>query len=280
MDNVSPFSLKGKSIFITGGSSGIGLGQCMRFLQEGARVAVADLNAPPQAAIDLGATYIRCDVTRRDQVVQTLEVAVQAMGRLDVISHNAGKPGKGAHLTDSDEAVLEGVVALNFYGTYYMLKYGPPHMNDGGSIITTASVAGLQQNEGFFDYSATKAATISLTKTAAVELGLRGIRCNAVAPGPVKTPMLPPGHVLNTLAKQLSALGRIAEVDDLASITFWQATRVGISRGRRSSSMADASRDFERRCLRDWPTDVFDQLSISKSAAAQRPPRVAWHWAR
>ncbi|MGS0757006.1 SDR family oxidoreductase, partial [Roseateles sp. GG27B] len=137
---------------------------------------------------------------------------------------NAGAPGKGLHLTDSDEAVLDRLVALNFYGTYYVLKYGPRHMNDGGSIITTASVAGLQQNEGFFDYSATKAAVISMTKTAAVELGLRGIRCNAVAPGPVRTPMLPPGHILNTLAKQLSALGRIAEVDDLVGVYHFLAS--------------------------------------------------------
>jgi NAD(P)-dependent dehydrogenase (short-subunit alcohol dehydrogenase family) len=82
----------------------------------------------------------------------------------------------------------------------------------------------LQQNEGFFDYSATKAAIISMTKTAAVELGMRGIRCNAVAPGPVRTPMLPPGHILNSLAKNLSALGRIAEVDDLVGVFHFLAS--------------------------------------------------------
>jgi NAD(P)-dependent dehydrogenase (short-subunit alcohol dehydrogenase family) len=224
MHRPSPFSLKDKAIFITGGSSGIGLGQSLRFLQEGARVAVADIQAPPQAALEDGLLYIPCDVTVRDQVIASFEAAVTAIGRLDVISHNAGKPGKGTHLTDSNEEVLDGVVALNVYGTYYVLKYGPKHMRDGGSIITTASVAGLQQNEGFFDYSATKAATISMTKTAAVELGRRGIRCNAVAPGPVKTPMLPPGHILNTLAKQLSALGRIAEVDDLVGVYHFLAS--------------------------------------------------------
>ncbi len=150
--------------------------------------------------------------------------AIEHIGKLDVIIHNAGRPGTGKHLADSDEAVLDALVALNFYGTYYILKYGPRHMRDGGAIITTASVAGLQQNEGFFDYSATKAATISMTKTAAVELGLRGIRCNAVAPGPVRTPMLPPGHVLNTLAKELSALGRIAEIDDLVGVYHFLAS--------------------------------------------------------
>ena len=76
----------------------------------------------------------------------------------------------------------------------------------------------LQQTKGVFDQSATKAATISMTKTAAVELGLRGIRCNTVAPGPVRTPMLPPGHFLNAMAKHLSALGRIAEVDYLVGV--------------------------------------------------------------
>ena len=224
MEKSSPFSLKGKSAFITGGSSGIGLGTCERFLQEGAKVVIADIQAPPQSTLDNGAIFIVTDVANRDNVIESFKTTEEKIGKLDVIVHNAGKPGKGSKLTDSDEAVLEGVVALNFYGTYYILKYGPRHMNDGGSIVTTASVAGLQQNEGFFDYSATKAATISMTKTAAVELGLRGIRCNSVAPGPVRTPMLPPGHVLNALAKQLSSLGRIAEVDDLVGVYHFLAS--------------------------------------------------------
>ena len=170
MEKSSPFSLKGKSAFITGGSSGIGLGTCERFLQEGAKVVIADIQAPPQSTLDNGAIFIVTDVANRDNVIESFKTTEEKIGKLDVIVHNAGKPGKGSKLTDSDEAVLEGVVALNFYGTYYILKYGPRHMNDGGSIVTTASVAGLQQNEGFFDYSATKAATISMTKTAAVEL--------------------------------------------------------------------------------------------------------------
>ena len=224
MDTPAPFSLKGKAIFITGGASGIGLGTCRRFLNEGARVVVADIQAPPVSATDAGAIYLPVDVTDREKVIGAFKAAEEAIGTLDVIVHNAGKPGKGTHLTESDEAVLDGVIALNVYGTYYILKYGPRHMRDGGSIITTASVAGIQQNEGFFDYSATKAALISMTKTAAVELGMRGIRCNSVAPGPVRTPMLPPGHVLNTLAKHLSALGRIAEVDDLVGVYHFLAS--------------------------------------------------------
>ena len=208
----------------TGGASGIGLGTSIRFAESGARVVIVDIQPPPEAVRELGAIYLDVDVSDRESVLQAFESAEKTVGKLDVIIHNAGKPGKGKHITESDEAVLDDVIALNFYGTYYILKYGPAHMNDGGSIITTASVAGLQQNEGFFDYSATKAATISMTRTAAVELGGRGIRCNAVAPGPIRTPMLPPGHLLNTLARQLSAVGRIGEVDDLVGVYHFLAS--------------------------------------------------------
>ncbi len=224
MDTSIPFSLRDKSIFITGGASGIGLGTAQRCVQEGARVIVIDVQPPPQSLLDDGAIFFKTDVTQRNEVMDAFEQAEAAAGKLHVIIHNAGKPGNGKHLTDSDEDVLDGVVNLNLYGTYYILKYGPAHMHDGGSIINTASVAGLQQNEGFFDYSATKAALISMTKTAAVELGRRGIRCNAVAPGPVRTPMLPPGHILNALAKNLSALGRIAEIDDLVGVYHFLAS--------------------------------------------------------
>ena len=224
METSAPFSLNGKAVFVTGGASGIGLGTCQRFVQENARVVVADIQAPPQSLLNDGAIFLQVDVTNREQVVDAFKQAEAAIGKLHVIIHNAGKPGKGKHLADSDEDVLDDVLALNFYGTYYILKYGPRHMLDEGSIITTASVAGLQQNEGFFDYSATKAAVISMTKTAAFELGSRGIRCNAVAPGPVSTPMLPPGHILNSLAKNLSALGRIATVDDLVGVYHFLAS--------------------------------------------------------
>ncbi len=224
MNSSNPFSLRDNAIFVTGGSSGIGLGTCQRFLAEGARVAIVDRQPPPQSVLDDGAMYLEVDVTDRAKVMEAFATAENAFGKLDCIIHNAGKPGNGKHLTDSDEDVLDGVVNLNLYGTYYILKYGPAHMRDGGSIINTASVAGLQQNEGFFDYSATKAALISMTKTAAVELGPRGIRCNAVAPGPVKTPMLPPDHILNALAKNLSALGRIAQIDDLVGVYHFLAS--------------------------------------------------------
>jgi NAD(P)-dependent dehydrogenase (short-subunit alcohol dehydrogenase family) len=123
LDKTAPFSLHGKSIFITGGSSGIGLGTCQRFVQEGARVVIADIQPPPQSLLNDGAFFLATDVSNREAVSAALAFAEESAGKLDVIVHNAGKPGKGVQLTDSDEAVLDGVVDLNFHGTYYILKY-------------------------------------------------------------------------------------------------------------------------------------------------------------
>ncbi len=184
-----PFSLKDKCVLITGGASGIGLGVCERFLREGANVFVVDLKTPPQAVLDAGAVFHAADVSNRDHVLDAFRAAEDSIGKLHVLIHNAGKPGRNDHLTDSDEAILDGVVALNFYGTYYMLKYGPRYMHDGGSIITTASVAGLQQNEGFFDYSATKAALINLAENLFLDLRPHGVGVTLVNPGFVDTPL-------------------------------------------------------------------------------------------
>ena len=112
MDTSAPFSLRDKSAFITGGASGIGLGTCQRFLQEGARVIVADLQPPPQSLLDAGAIFLEVNMCDRDKVIHAFTKAEAAVGKLDVIIHNAGKPGNGKHITDSDEEVLDGVVDL------------------------------------------------------------------------------------------------------------------------------------------------------------------------
>lgn len=103
MEKTPPFSLRGKSIFLTGGSSGIGLGTSQRFVQAGAHVVIADIQPPPQSLLIDGAVYVPTDVTNRDAVIAALKFAETSVGKLDVIVHNAGKPGKGVHLTDSDE---------------------------------------------------------------------------------------------------------------------------------------------------------------------------------
>ena len=113
MPSANPFSLQDMSIFITGGASGIGLGTSRRCLDEGARVFVADVQPPPQDLLDAGAIYLKVDVTDRDQVIAAFNQAEAAGGLLHAIIHNAGKPGNGKHITESDEDVLDGVVDLN-----------------------------------------------------------------------------------------------------------------------------------------------------------------------
>src|ERR1700684_4007230 len=95
VDTSVPFSLNNKSIFITGGASGIGLGTCRRCLKEGARVIVAGIQAPPQTVMEVCGIFFQSDVTDRDQVSDALKKAEAALGTLHVIIHNAGKPGKG-----------------------------------------------------------------------------------------------------------------------------------------------------------------------------------------
>src|ERR1700712_4354735 len=102
MSSASPFSLAGKAVFITGGASGIGLGTAERFLAEGARVVIADIQLPPQAVLDGGAVFLTVDVTSRDNVIDAFKSAEAAIGPLDVIIHNAGMPGRGVHITESD----------------------------------------------------------------------------------------------------------------------------------------------------------------------------------
>src|SRR5471032_1489233 len=107
MDSTNPFRLKDKAVFITGGASGIGLGTAERFLQEGSRVVIADVQSPPQPVLDAGAVFLTVDVTQRDDVIAAFRSTEAAVGPLDVIIHNAGMPGRGAHITESDEDVLD-----------------------------------------------------------------------------------------------------------------------------------------------------------------------------
>lgn len=217
------FDINGKTAFITGAASGIGLATALRFRNAGATVVAVDRQPLPAELAVPEVHYIALDISERDAVEAAFAEAERRVGKLDIVINNAGRGSQGKHITDSDPALFDKTMQVNAYGLFYCLKYAPAHMNDGGSIINTASVAGLQQNEGFHEYSASKAAVISLSKTAAVELGLRGIRVNAVAPGPIRTPLLPEDSVLNKLARNLSAVGRIGEVDDLAGVYHFLA---------------------------------------------------------
>lgn len=216
------FSLKNKAAFISGGVSGIGLAVAERFAAAGARVVAADIVSGEEVAAGVGAEFVRVDVSSEQSVAQALQQAEDLVGSLDIVANNAGVGDLGYTIEDTPDALLEKVTRINQWGVLYGLKYAPRHMNDGGSIINTASLAAQVCVIGSGVYSATKAAVLSMTSTAALELGARGIRVNAVCPAYVDTPM-GGGEEALRMSESFTALGRIGRVEDVVGVFHFLA---------------------------------------------------------
>jgi len=218
------FIIEGKTAFITGGTSGIGLAVAKRFVKAGAKVAIAGRRSEGEAIAEkIEALFIRCDVSDEEQVVDALSMAEQKLGKLDVIINNAGILDIGPTIEEHDTAALEQNIGVLQKGVYFGLRHAPRHMNDGGSIINTSSIAGLMGLYGYGQYAMTKAAIISLTQTAAVELAPRAIRVNAVCPGPVKTAMATDGDPQTPLIEALTPLGHIASTEEIEGLYHFLA---------------------------------------------------------
>ena len=217
------FSLHGKTAFITGASGGIGLAVAKRYVAAGARVVLADINDGTAVARDLGSQFVRIDISKEDSMAQALGEAHASLGGLDIVVNNAGIGDVGPSLTATPQALIERLTGINHWGVIYGLKHAPPLMNDGGSIINTSSLAGVVNITGAGVYSAGKRAVISLTETAALELGARGIRVNAVCPGYVQT-ALGSGDEGRKMCEAFCALGRAASVDDLVGLYHFLAS--------------------------------------------------------
>ena len=211
------FSVEEKAIFVTGGASGIGLAVGRRLASAGARVVLADLQDASVQAAEIGARYVELDVTAEAQVERALDEAEAAVGPLDAVLNNAGI-GDLAPFAEMDSAMLRKVLAVNVEGVAYGLKHAPAHMRDGGAIVNTASLAGVMGISGYAAYSASKAAVMSLTRTAAVELGARGIRVNAICPGTIETPIQPDDDPEYELSRICTQLGRFGQLDDVTGV--------------------------------------------------------------
>lgn len=187
--------LEGKVAVITGAASGIGRGTVDLFVKEGAKVIAADIQDDKGARLEethgKALRYIRCDVTKEDDVKAAADLAVSAFGRLDCFYSNAGTATMGETALGMTAEAFDSVMHLHLRAAMFGIKHAAPVMQrqGGGSIISTASIAGLQNGYGPYLYSVAKAAIIHMTKIAAAELGPLNIRVNCICPGFIATPI-------------------------------------------------------------------------------------------
>ena len=185
--------LDGKVAVITGGASGMGRGTVDLFVDEGAKVVVADIQDDKGALMEqeFGSSlaYQHCDVTREDHVKAAVDLAVSRFGRLDCMFNNAGAVGVTGDIHETDMDGFDDTVALLFKSVVAGMKHAVPVMVEqgGGSIINTASVAGLSGGYGPHVYSGCKAAVVHISRSVALEVGKHRIRVNAICPGGIAT---------------------------------------------------------------------------------------------
>ena len=190
--------LQDRVAFITGAASGIGEGMARRFAQEGARIAVADLQKEEGERVrdeinaqGAQALYVDCDVSDADSVRQAIQATVERFGSLDIVCANAGINGVFAPIEELQPEEWDRTLAINLRGTYLTVHFAVPHLKraGGGSIIITSSVNGNRSfaYPGAAAYSTSKAGQVAFMKMMALELGRHDIRCNAVCPGAIHT---------------------------------------------------------------------------------------------
>lgn len=188
--------LDGKVAIVTGGASGIGRGLVERFVAEGARVVIADVETDRGEALaaSLGgaASFRKTDVSDPEQVGALVSDAVEKFGGLHVMVNNAGVSSPLRKLLDDDLTDFHRVMGVNVLGVMAGTRDAARHMAEhgGGSIINITSIGGIQAGGGVMIYRASKAAVIQFTKAAAIELAYHEIRVNAIAPGNIPTPIL------------------------------------------------------------------------------------------
>lgn len=222
----------GKVVLITGAATGIGRATALAFAEQGARVIIGDVSEEAADTVAelqrLGseALFVRTDVSDPASVEALIQTTVERFGRLDCAFNNAGILPPTADLADIAVEEFDKVIAIDLKGVFLCLKYEIQHMlkSGGGSIVNTASVAGLVADPEMSPYVAAKHGVIGLTKAAALDYAARGIRVNAVAPGLVATAMTKrwlEDPMFRTTLLANSPMGRPAEPEELAGIVLF-----------------------------------------------------------
>ncbi len=231
--------LSGLVAAITGGASGIGEATARRFVEEGARVVIGDIQDDLGQALadELGDAVLfrHCDVTAEEDVAGLVDAALDAFGQLDVMMNNAGIVGARGPIAQTPLSEFQRTIDIHLIGTFLGMKHAARVMQprETGSIISLASTAGVQGGLGPHAYAAAKHAIVGLTKNAAAELCRSGIRVNAIAPGSTATPMVAMAHlgdhdaveaVTDRLADLSPIKGRPGQALDVANAALFLAS--------------------------------------------------------
>ena len=229
-----PGRLEGKVAVVTGGAGGIGRETARRFAEEGARVCVADLADEPgkETASEVDGIYIHADVTDPDDVQRMYTETAEHFGGIDVLFNNAGiSPSDDDSILKTGLEAWERVQSVNLKSVYLCCKYGIPYLLErgGGSIINTASfVAVMGAATSQISYTASKGGVLALSRELGVEFAKRGIRVNALCPGPVNTPLLREIFAKDPEKAQRRLvplpMGRFAEASEIAGAVLFLAS--------------------------------------------------------
>lgn len=218
--------LEGKVALVTGGDSGIGRSVSVLFAREGADVAIVYLDEDDDAAKTRAEVeteggrclLIRGDVGDEDFCRRAVEQTIDTLGALDVLVNNAAEQHPQESLLDISAEQLERTFRTNIFSMFYLTRAALPHLGDGAAVINTTSVTAFRGSPGLIDYASTKGAIVAFTRSLAKNLADKGVRVNAVAPGPIWTPLIPATFSEDKVASfgQDVPLGRPGQPDEVA----------------------------------------------------------------
>ena len=218
--------LEGKTALITGGDSGIGRAISVLFAREGANVAIVyleeDRDAKDTKALveEEGGVclLIKGDIGRAKFCTDAVKRTIQEFGGLDILVNNAAEQHEQEDVKEIGEEQMARTFRTNFYGYVFMTQAALPHLKQGASIVNTASITAYRGHPTLVDYASTKGAVVAFTRSLSNQLADKGIRVNAVAPGPIWTPLIPASFDADSVAKfgQDTPLGRAGQPNEVA----------------------------------------------------------------